>query len=148
MKNAGLIYFRKLKSGGWELLEEWWVETGIKGNAARIHNKSNGAVLVELGQDGRLIISASYRWDGASGPVIDRKANMRAGLAHDALYQLHRASKLGLDLSHESDRVYRELYVSCGGWGWVGWLDYWGLRIGAGHARRPQREVEDKRRAA
>lgn len=146
MKNKGEITYCKLKSGGYRLLDEWWVESGVSGSAARLLYKASP--MIELTHAGRLTVYPQYQWDGASGPVIDRKANMRAGLAHDALYQLCRAGHLGLDKRAECDRVYRELVIECGGWKPIAWIDYAGLRLFAGYAASPQPEEETKRLAA
>ena len=42
---------------------------------------------------GTLVIKKGYAWDGCSGPTIDTKNSMKAGLVHDCLYQ---AMRLGL----------------------------------------------------
>lgn len=44
----------------------------------------------EMLLNGLLLIRAGYAWDGCSGPTWDDKSNMRAGLVHDALYQMLR----------------------------------------------------------
>ena len=49
---------------------------------------------VHLTTDGRLIVLPGYAWDGCSGPTVDTKDSMRAGLAHDALYGLMRQQQL------------------------------------------------------
>ena len=147
MIDAGPISFVRLKSGGYRLDHGWWVDTGIIGCAAQILSRQ-GVAMVALDSEGLLHVTRGYQWDGASGPVIDRKANMRAGLAHDALYQLHRAGRLPEDLRAASDAVYRELYVECGGWRWLSWIDYAGLRLFAGYAAKPQREVETRKLVA
>jgi len=41
-------------------------------------------------EDGYLVISSGYAWDGPSGPTIDTKNFMRGSLVHDAFYQLMR----------------------------------------------------------
>jgi len=140
LKTSGPISYRRLKEGGYQLLDDWWVDTDIHGCAARIDG------FVELDDRGRLTIHKLYRWDGASGPAIDRKGNMRAGLAHDGLYQLHRAGKLDPEVRAYSDQVFRDLVAQDSRrWlRWVGWLDYVGLRLFASHAAKPQPEVEVK----
>lgn len=138
MITGGAIVFVRLKSGGYRLIEDWWCDTGIEGCAAQIPG------YIRLTQGGRLHVKRTYQWDGCSGPVIDRKANMRAGLAHDALYQLLRAGKLAPELRDKADRVFRRLYEMDGGWSFIGALDYWGLRWFAGYAAKPQPEVDTK----
>lgn len=47
-----------------------------------------GNEFVWLHIDGRLVINASYAWDGASGPAWNDKAFVRPSLVHDANCQL------------------------------------------------------------
>jgi hypothetical protein len=136
IKTSGPIVYRKLKSGGYQLTADWWCETGIKGNAARIGEFGH------LDQDGRVLIKAGYRWDGCSGPAIDRRTNMRCGLLHDFLYQLMRMSKLPQSYRKQADQLFRSLYRQDGGNAVMGLLDYIGLRIGASHAAKVQPEAE------
>ena len=49
---------------------------------------------IRLETNGLLTIFVGYAWDGASGPTIDTRNSMRAGLVHDALYQLMREGSL------------------------------------------------------
>jgi hypothetical protein len=44
--------------------------------------------------DGTVTILPGYAWDGCSGPTVDTKDSMRAGLIHDFLYGLMRAQLL------------------------------------------------------
>jgi len=53
--------------------------------------------LIVLRKDGWLWVGKYFAWDGASGPTIDTRTNMRAGHAHDALYALFRMGKLDPD---------------------------------------------------
>ena len=142
MNLSGTIDYRKLKSGGYQLLEDTSIVTGITGCAARIGN------LLDLDQFGKLTVRKGYQWDGCSGPAIDRKANMRAGLFHDALYQLLRARKLGQALRIDADKIFRDVYIFDGGYRWLAAIDYAGLRGFAGYAAKPQPEVETKRYTA
>jgi len=45
-------------------------------------------------KNGVITVKKGYMWDGASGPTIDTKNNMRASLIHDCLYQFFRLSLL------------------------------------------------------
>ena len=138
MKSSGPILYRKLKSGGYQLLEDAWIETKITGCAAKVDG------YIDLESDGKITVRKGYQWDGASGIAIDRRNNMKASLFHDAFYQLHRAGKLDPDMRIAADAVYRDLYLSTGGGKVIGWLDYVALRLFAGYAARRKREVEDK----
>lgn len=42
-----------------------------------------------------VLVHRGFTWDGASGPTFDDSTNMRASLAHDALYYLLREGLLG-----------------------------------------------------
>ena len=136
ISTSGRIKYRKLKSGGYQLLGDWWCETGIMDNAARIDG------FVYLDSIGKVTVVAGYKWDGCSGPAIDRKSNMRCGLLHDGLYQLMRASKLPQEYRRRADELFRELHVQDGGYRVMGWLDYVGLRVGAGYAAKVRPEIE------
>ena len=61
------------------------------------------------GNVSRLCIKACYAWDGASGPTVDTKATMYAGLVHDALYQLIRLGILPPGARKEADKLFRRL---------------------------------------
>jgi hypothetical protein len=47
--------------------------------------------------DGVVVAKKGYKWDGASGPAIQRKENRRASLIHDILAE---AMRLGLLPQH------------------------------------------------
>ena len=143
MKSSGPIAYRKLKSGGYELVKDAYFYTGILGRSHVVLDV-HGRVILRLELDGCLWIRAGYQWDGASFIVIDRPANMRAGLFHDGLYQLLRTGQLPQSYRKRSDEIYPELYRHDGGWGWIGALDYAGLRVGAGYAAKRKPEVEAK----
>jgi hypothetical protein len=85
---------------------------------------------------GDLIINAGYSWDGCSGPTWDDKTNMRAGLVHDALYQLIREGRLAENHRKFADE---ELYRICreDGMNFIrAWLYLKAVRnFGAGAAR-------------
>ena len=64
---------------------------------------------IKMSTDGILTIKKGYSWDGCSGPTWDDKTNQRAGLIHDALYQLMR---LGMTPQKNKDAADRELQRS------------------------------------
>lgn len=153
------IKFEKLKSGGYRLTEPWAVYTGIKGYACLIKDR-RGSSLLKLTVAGTLQFYPDYHWDGSSGPVIDRLANYRAGLAHDGLYQLLRAGKLPQEYRKRADEIYVEYYELDASAQdkahkksfrrWLGRvstaivrpIDWAGLRLFAGHAAKLQPEVD------
>lgn len=163
------LHCEKLKSGGYWTTRRIRFQTGILGQTCRIFDKRSGKLVLSLDADGWLTIEPGYKWDGASFIVIDRKANMRAGLLHDALYQLLRSGLLGQQYREPADALYRAMYLDDAddvkslpeSASWikrklrglgkginnaaaqvVGAFDYGGLRVGAAHAAAPQREVE------
>ncbi len=154
MKTSGDIKYRRLRSGGYKLVEDWWVDTGVTDSAARIVTE-RARVLVELDTGGRMHIRSGYRWDGPSGPIkffaslmpsgmrLKYLANiMIASLAHDAWHQLMRERKLPLSMRKTGDKMYRSLAKKSGAWWFRRNLDYWGLRIGGRSAAVPQTDDE------
>lgn len=61
--------------------------------------------LVVLRRDGWLFVGKYFAWDGPSGPSVDGKSNIRASLAHDALYYLIRIGLLDAKWKAEADRL-------------------------------------------
>lgn len=121
---------------------EYW--TGMTGCAAMIEDNCGGMPWVCLQQDGVLRIREGYCWDGASGPTWDKPASaaIPASLAHDALYQLMRARKLGLDQRENADNVLYNLAVAGGMWRWRALLWRRAVRkFGLGSARPQATEV-------
>lgn len=139
MITSGPIAFRALKSGGFQLLEDWWCDTGITDSAARIDG------FVSLDQRGQLTVRKGYQWDGASGPAINTKSILPGSLAHDALYQLLRAGKLPQSLRSAADDVMVRL-CEASGMSWIRckWVRL-ALRLFAGFAAKVQPEVESVR---
>lgn len=64
---------------------------------------------ISLQDNGVIIIRKGYAWDGCSGPTIDRKTNMRAGLVHDALYQLIRLGHLPASKRSDIDKLFKKI---------------------------------------
>jgi len=91
-----------------------------------------------LDVNGLLIISSGYGWDGMSGPVIDRKTNMRASLCHDALYQLIRQELLPWSDWSKADKECAKLLEEDGAWPITIWADMKGLAMARGAAAKPK----------
>jgi hypothetical protein len=91
---------------------------------------------------GRLTIEAGYCWDGTSGPVIDRKTNMRAGCVHDALYELMRRQAIDYNRWREADAIFARILYEDGAWGFIIRLDMAGLKLANGKYAKPkQRKI-------
>jgi len=96
-----------------------------------------------LGLIGDLIVFTDYQWDGASGPTIDDKTNMRGSLVHDVLYQFLREKKLDAKYRKIADKIlfgvlredrmpyFRAKYY------------YYGVRIGGGPFADPKGPFAD-----
>lgn len=83
--------------------------------------------LVWLKKNGTLIIFKYFAWDGCSGPTIDDKTNMRAGLAHDALYYLMRVGALDKSFRRQADDELYRLMVEDGSPKWRARLYRWAV---------------------
>ena len=90
-----------------------------------------------LTTEGLLTVLEGYSWDGVSGPVIDRKANMHGGLKHDALYELMRKGLLDYSLWRQADYEYAKELERCGSWGITIKINMAGLRISRGKYAHP-----------
>ena len=93
---------------------------------------------IDLSVSGILTVKKGYAWDGPSGPVIDRKTNMRASLAHDALYQLCRRGHLPHRLWRDIDREYSKILKQDGTWKITRKIHMAGLKIAGGKHARPR----------
>ena len=69
---------------------------------------------ITLMDDGLLVVSPGYLWDGPSGPTIDSDCGMRGSLVHDCLYELMRRSLLESTWREYADRLLRETCIEDG----------------------------------
>jgi hypothetical protein len=88
--------------------------------------------------DGTLTVREGYAWDGCSGPVVDRKANRNASLAHDALYQLMRMKRLPHNRWRDADREFAKILKQDGAWKITRQIYMAGLKIAHGRAALPK----------
>ena len=88
--------------------------------------------------NGKLLIRDGYAWDGTSGPVIDRKTNMRGSCGHDALYQLMRMGLLDYHLWRMADRDFARWIWEDGAWAITAKIDLIGLKLARGKAALPK----------
>lgn len=93
---------------------------------------------VSFTRDGVLFVRAGYAWDGASGPVVDTKENMRGSLLHDALYQLLRMGLLPLPFRDLCDMLFRDITIEDGVNKWRAYAWYYGLKWFAIEAALPK----------
>jgi len=94
---------------------------------------------IRLDKTGKLTIVAGYAWDGPSGPVVDRKENMRASLVHDALYQLMRNRKLTARRHKDkADKLFKKICIEDGVSKRTAYIFYLGLKLGGKPATDPK----------
>jgi len=93
---------------------------------------------IKLYTDGELVVMEGYSYDGPSGPVIDRKTNMRAALGHDALYQLMRMGLLSHRNWRRADHDFGKWLKEDGAWSITVKIDLLGLEIAGGRSAHPK----------
>ncbi len=103
------IHYVKV-GGSYQLVQDYWVLTSFRLPQDIITER------IHLLRDGILVVLSGYCWDGVSGPVIDRKTNMRAGCTHDSLYHLMRMGRLPYQLWRQADREYERILEEDGAW--------------------------------
>lgn len=92
-----------------------------------------------IGTRGSILTArAGYCWDGPSGPALDTVDFLRASLVHDCLYQLMRERVLPQGARPTADRLLREISIEDGMSRWRAWMDWIGVRLGAGPASHPR----------
>lgn len=103
------IKFKKVNAGKYkyELTAKYAVKIPIK-KACRVDG------YIYLTSFGLIQIMKGYQWDGCSGPTWDDKTNMRAGLVHDALYQLMAEGKLDKKYRETADKIFHDMLIEDG----------------------------------
>ena len=99
---------------------------------------------ITLNTDGLLRLINGYAWDGTSGPVIDRKTNMRGSAGHDGLYQLMRMRLLDHHKWRDADKEFSRILKQDRAWKLTVKIDMLGLKIAGGKAAHPDNRREIK----
>ncbi len=107
-------------------------ETGIR-PGSNIRTK-----YIDLSLTGTLTVRDGYAWDGCSSVAVDTATNQRAGLIHDALYQLLRQGLLPASVRLRADEIFRSICRACGMGRFRAWYYFRGVRRGAGSAAKPK----------
>lgn len=92
---------------------------------------------LHLLKNGMFYMLSGYCWDGMSGPVIDRKTNMRAGGTHDGLYHLCRMRLIPFDWWPRLDRECEKILKKDGAWKITRKIDMLGLKLARGKYAHP-----------
>lgn len=126
-----MIHYRKRRKYKYNLAEDYSYQTGFE------INHPIQTDFIEVSVEGLLLIGKGYSWDGPSGPAVDTKNFMRGSLVHDALYQLMRGGYLDQNCRKEADRIMLGICREDGMSRIRSRLDYWGVRLFAAGAARP-----------
>ena len=105
MKGDRIRYRRGYK---YWLANDYRVQTGIR------PDYPVETEFLSLTTDGWLTIRHGYAWDGCSGPTKDDRTNMRAGLVHDAGYQLIRDGWIDQKFKNAFDRELQKIMIEDG----------------------------------
>jgi len=92
--------------------------------------------------DGTLVLFKGFCFDGVSGPVIDRKTNMRAGAGHDGLYRLMRKKLLSHKLWRDADKEFAKWLKEDKAWKITIRIDMAGLKMARGKAAHPKNRLK------
>ncbi len=101
-------------------------------------NRNIVAPRIRLNTKGIMRVREGYVSDGPSGPTFDRKTNLRAGVGHDALYQLMRMGLLPCNLWRKADRDYGRWLVEGGSWEITSKINVKGLSLMRGKYAKPE----------
>ena len=94
---------------------------------------------IDLYTDGMLVVRDAYSYDGPSGPVVDRKTNMRGAAGHDALYELMRKGLIPYTMWRLADKDFGRWIREDGAWKITVKIDLAGLKLAGGRAAHPKR---------
>lgn len=137
------LSYRRLKPYRYRSLEPFELRLKLPQelvSPAFIEAPDGGAPWVRLGRRGKLRIRPGYAWRGLGTPGRTSRLSMRAGLVHDALYQLMRAGEL--DHRHWrpwADQVMRDLLIADGvGSTRAAWSHSWARWFGERDSRRAE----------
>lgn len=125
------IHYVKV-GGSYQLVKDYRYQTKIFPDEDIFYER------IHLLKSGLLIVFSGYCWDGTSGPVIDRKTNMRSGCTHDALYHLMRMELLSHIYWRNADREFGRILLEDGAWKFTMKIDMAGLRLARGSAAHPK----------
>lgn len=100
--------YTELKNYKYKLAESYTIKTDLKPKQD-IYEPNADKPFIKLSTNGILYIFAGYAWDGASGIAIDTANFLRGSLVHDALYQLMRQGKIGLENRDYADRLLQKI---------------------------------------
>ena len=96
---------------------------------------------VYLSTGGNLLIMDGYAWDGCSGPTYDTESNMRAGLIHDAIYQLIRDNHISKSYQEYADKLFHQILLEDGMGRFRAWYFYLGVKYFGKYALKQEEKT-------
>ena len=121
-----------IKCGGsYQLTRTFQVQTSFRPKANIITAR------ITMMISGLMTLYDGYCWDGTSGPVIDRKTNMRGGCVHDGCYELMRRGHLPYQDWRAADAEFAKLLKADGAWDITIKIDMLGLKLANGKYAHP-----------
>ena len=135
------IYFKRINHPKYkyELLKDYKIKVDVK-----IHINTD---FLTVDNKGNMTIKKGYRWDGCSGPswdgfvfgVLVNKTNMRAGLVHDALYQLMRMERIPLSYRKYADDLFHKILLQDDMTRWRAWCYWKAVRVSCEKYAKPEK---------
>ena len=119
------VLIKYTKGYKYQLREDCFTETEVKPDVPAITD------LVQLYPSGLLVIKKYFAWDGCSGPTVDTRTNMRAGLVHDGFFYLMREGLLSKEWIRVVNWTLRQIMLEDGAFKWRADLYYRALIIAA-----------------
>ena len=130
-----MIVYRDLRRWKYQLVEPYKIETYFQ-----IGHFIDVPYIKLNHEHGELIVMPGYAWDGPSGPTPDFKSSMRGSLIHDALYQLMRMNKLGIEWRPRVDDLLMYCLIADGMPRWLARIYWLAVRLFARNRATPQSE--------
>jgi len=115
--------------------------TIIEDETIHLTETGTSRILAKLYANGLLDVMPGYAWDGASGPVVQTDAMLRASCVHDVLYQMIRRGLLDVSFRQAADETMYQVLRRHG----VSWFRaqyvYWALRAFGASSAQPHSKI-------
>lgn len=140
IKVSGPLLYSEQESGGYQLREDWWVESPLLIGYAAEDNDHKISI-----RDGRLTIKAGFECDGGSFPFVNSPTREQGFFAHDCIYRLCRQRRLVPveEWRKKGDQLMYALHINSGENLLLAKLMYAGVRVGSSKHAQPQKSKEN-----
>jgi hypothetical protein len=140
---APVLAYEDLGDNRYQVLENWWCQTGLVGYAFQI--RRGDFLAAQMDNLGLLTVFAGDTWDGPSdGPWIFQTRNtpdsMKGSLVHDKLYEAGRDGSLPNtgDMRRQCDDIFYRINRSSGMYRWRARMWWAAVRQAANGSYCPQ----------